>query len=114
MTVVDGTPVRTDLNRDTRGPGTDGDGRSEGPTGGRGDRAGAGPESTHTTDGLPTTQGSGALAQVVSTCGMGDIIVRGRYYVLDERGWLPDDRRSRALQSADGERRRGPRYGAAR
>ncbi len=89
VTVVDGTPVRTDLNRDTRGPGPAGDGRSEGPTGGRGDRAGAGPESTHTTDGLPTTQGSGALAQDVSTCGMGDIIVRGRYYVLDERGWRP-------------------------
>ena len=89
VTVVDGTPVRTDLISDTRGPGTDADGQREGPTGGRSDRAGAGSDSTHTTDELPTTPGSGALAQDVSTCGLGDIIVRGRYYVVDERGWLP-------------------------
>ena len=24
-----------------------------------------------------------------AACGIGDIIVRGRYYLLDERGWLP-------------------------
>ena len=24
-----------------------------------------------------------------STCGAGDVIVRGRYYVVDERGWVP-------------------------
>ncbi len=89
VTVVDGTPVRTDLSRHSGGPGADGDHRTEGPTGGRGDRAGASPESTDTTDALPTTNRSGALAQNVNTCGMGDIIVRGRYYVVDERGWLP-------------------------
>ena len=25
----------------------------------------------------------------VRNCGMGDIVVRGRYYLLDERGWAP-------------------------
>jgi hypothetical protein len=25
----------------------------------------------------------------VSACGLGDIVVRARYYVVDERGWMP-------------------------
>jgi hypothetical protein len=33
--------------------------------------------------------GSGAIAESITNCGMGDIVVRGRYYLLDERGWLP-------------------------
>lgn len=32
-----------------------------------------------------TTSSSGSARN----CGMGDIVVRGRYYVLDERSWLP-------------------------
>ena len=89
VTVVDGTPVRTDQRPHTREPGTDGDRRTDGPTQGRGDRTGAGPESTRATDVLPTTRGGGAVVQTFNACGMGDIIVRGRYYALDERGWLP-------------------------
>ena len=89
VTVIDGTPVRIDENRDTREPGTDGDRQTESPTQGRGDRAGAGPEFTRTTDELTTTLGRNALGDDLNTCGMGDIIVRSRYYVLDERGWLP-------------------------
>ena len=25
----------------------------------------------------------------MTACGLGDIVVRGRYYLLDERGWVP-------------------------
>jgi hypothetical protein len=28
-------------------------------------------------------------ARVVRNCGMGDVVVRGRYYLLDERAWMP-------------------------
>jgi hypothetical protein len=28
-------------------------------------------------------------AVTTRTCGMGDIVVRGRFYIVDERGWLP-------------------------
>ena len=28
-------------------------------------------------------------APATTACGLGDIVVRGRYYALDERGWLP-------------------------
>ena len=89
VTVVDGTPVRTDHRPDTSGPGADGDRRTDIPTTSRGDRSGAVPDSTRTTAELPATEGSGAFVQELNTCGIGDIIVRGRYYALDERGWLP-------------------------
>ena len=32
---------------------------------------------------------SPAAAPRATDCGLGDIVVRGRYYLLDERGWLP-------------------------
>jgi len=38
------------------------------------------------------TEGTGVTASAApatTACGLGDIIVRGRYYVVDERGWLP-------------------------
>ena len=41
---------------------------------------------TGTTD---ATRTAATGAQATTACGLGDIIVRGRYYVLDERGWLP-------------------------
>ena len=62
VTIVDGTPVRnqrTDTSTQSRG-GSD----------------------------VRTSTTSIAVNEV-SSCGMGDIVVRGRYYVLDERGWLP-------------------------
>jgi len=65
VTVVDGLPVRTDAAGDgvTR-PGREGPG-----------------------DTAPLL-GSG-LSTRATTCGLGDVIVRGRYYVLDQRGWMP-------------------------
>jgi hypothetical protein len=63
VTIVDGTPVRnqrTDTGTPVRG--------------------GASDTRTGTTS---------VSVQEASSCGMGDIVVRGRYYVLDERGWLP-------------------------
>ena len=32
---------------------------------------------------------SDATSAPTTSCGMGDIVVRGRYYIVDERGWLP-------------------------
>jgi hypothetical protein len=43
---------------------------------------------TGTTTRTGATVGSTA-AQPTTECGLGDIIVRGRYYAIDERGWLP-------------------------
>jgi hypothetical protein len=45
-----------------------------------------------TRDGTTTRTGATAAttaAQPTTECGLGDIIVRGRYYAIDERGWLP-------------------------
>lgn len=36
----------------------------------------------------PTTTTT-ATAQPVRECGLGDVVVRGRYYAIDERGWIP-------------------------
>jgi hypothetical protein len=41
---------------------------------------------TTTRDG---TRISATAAPAVTECGLGDIVVRGRYYALDERGWFP-------------------------
>jgi hypothetical protein len=38
---------------------------------------------------LSLRPGTGAIAQAVTNCGLGDIVVRGRYYLVDERGWVP-------------------------
>ncbi len=62
VTVVNGSPVRTE-----RGGGTID----------RSERSGE------------TTTRVATSSVPVSACGMGDIVVRGRYYVVDERGWLP-------------------------
>jgi hypothetical protein len=37
--------------------------------------------------GRATTTSGPAIA--TRSCGLGDVVVRGRYYVLDERGWAP-------------------------
>src|SRR4029453_16353046 len=39
--------------------------------------------STRTGLAVPTT------TVTTRACGMGDVVIRGRYYVVDERGWLP-------------------------
>jgi hypothetical protein len=78
VTVVGGSPVRKEVDGNTttrRSGGTTTTGRTGGSSG-----------ATRATSLRP---GSGAIAESVSNCGMGDIVVRGRYYLLDERGWLP-------------------------
>jgi hypothetical protein len=67
VTVINGTPVRkeqtsrtSDVSRPVRG-----------------------------TDDVSLRPGSGALPVETRNCGMGDIVVRGRYYLVDERGWKP-------------------------
>lgn len=85
VTLIDGTPVQTGLSDRPEGPGTNDDLQPSGPTPGRGDRAGT----AHTGNDLPATQGSDTQAQTFNSCGLGDIVVRGRYYVLDQRGWVP-------------------------
>jgi hypothetical protein len=62
LTVVNGSPVRSERRTD-----------------GTLDRTG-------TTD--PRLR-AGATSAPVDACGLGDIVVRGRYYVVDERGWMP-------------------------
>lgn len=42
---------------------------------------------TGTTDSTIRTGTTGAPSG--TQCGLGDIVVRGRYYAIDERGWLP-------------------------
>ncbi len=89
VTIIDGTPVRTDLGRHPRAPGIDGGRQMESPTSGRTGRGGAGSEPTGTTEDPASTHPTDLLAPEINVCGMGDIVVRGRYYVVDERGWLP-------------------------
>jgi hypothetical protein len=66
VTVVNGAPVR----RDQSGTQT---------------RATAG-TTRGTTD---VTRTATASAQPQTSCGIGDIVVRGRYYIVDQRRWLP-------------------------
>ena len=66
VTLAGGVPVRTDATGD--GPTRPGRGRPADPA--PADRPGA-----------TTTR--------VTACGLGDVVVRGRYYVLDESGWVP-------------------------
>ena len=65
VTIVDGTPVPTN------------------PTGGRPgtERGRATPTPTPTPTPQPAVQ--------TTDCGMGDLVLRGRYYLVDERGWMP-------------------------
>jgi len=65
VTVISGSPVRTE-----RGAAT---GSSETPP--RAGNSGG--------------RGASTVAAPVTTCGMGDVVARGRYYVLDEHGWIP-------------------------
>jgi hypothetical protein len=40
------------------------------------------------TDGTTRT-GTTTTVQPVRECGLGDVVLRGRYYAIDERGWIP-------------------------
>ena len=89
VTVVDGTPVRTDLGRHPRLPGIDGGQQSDGRLSDRTGRGGANSVPTPTTNDAAPIHETGGFVPEINTCGLGDVIVRGRYYVVDERGWAP-------------------------
>jgi len=84
VTVVNGIPVRKEVSADSGRAG----GAENGATRSQGSRAGASPPARGSGD-TTLRPGTGALAHEVTRCGMGDIVVRGRYYILDERGWMP-------------------------
>ncbi len=87
VTVVSGSPVRTDRSS-TSGTTSD---PPTGRTGGveTGGRTGDASEAGRTTGDVSLRPGTTTLTSPVTTCGTGDIVVRGRYYVVDERGWMP-------------------------
>jgi hypothetical protein len=73
VTVVNGLPVRSE-----RGD------HAESGAGRPADRA-----ATTSGSGRPGTDAAAVAAPPSTACGTGDIIARGRYYLVDERGWLP-------------------------
>ncbi|HKY22018.1 MAG TPA: transporter [Vicinamibacterales bacterium] len=74
VTVVNGSPVRTEqTNGRTTGAPTDRSRTIERTT-----RAGTAPATATATPARETTN-----------CGLGDVVVRGRYFLIDERGWIP-------------------------
>jgi hypothetical protein len=85
VTVVNGTPVRTErLEAATTPTTTTGRGAETTPTRGTG-----GTTSTTRTTTDVSTSTTTVAPSTISACGMGDIVVRGRYYLVDERGWIP-------------------------
>jgi hypothetical protein len=87
VTVVNGAPVRTErinaATDTTRTSTTTTRGVDTAPA-----RGGTTTSTTRTTTDT-TVPPATDIAPAISACGFGDIVVRGRYYVLDERGWLP-------------------------
>jgi hypothetical protein len=82
VTVVNGTPVRTERlqaaaattpTTATRG----------------GETTPSRTETTTSTTRSTTDTATTTAAVTTSSCGMGDIVVRGRYYLVDEHGWMP-------------------------
>lgn len=83
VTVVNGLPVRTERIEAATAAGA---------TSGRaGPDAGTRTTSTSRTGSTTTSlrRGFGVVPQPVTNCGLGDVVVRGRYYVIDERERLP-------------------------
>lgn len=74
VTVVGGSPVRTERTEPAR-PGST---TPERP-----------PARDAAREDATVTSGSGTGSQTARNCGFGDIVVRGRFYVLDERGFIP-------------------------
>jgi hypothetical protein len=84
ITVVNGTPVRTERLQAaaaTPPPATRGE---TVPT-----RTGTTTPPARTTTDAPATATTTTASNTTSACGMGDIVVRGRYYIVDERAWVP-------------------------
>jgi hypothetical protein len=85
VTVVNGTPVRTERLQNAGITTTTTTSRGETtPT-----RQGTTTTPLRTTPTVDATDTLSVTNTTVSACGMGDIVVRGRYYLLDEHGWMP-------------------------
>jgi hypothetical protein len=80
VTVVNGTPVRTERLPSAGDPAP--------ARGGTAPARGTSAPPARTTETVPSAS-SDAAAPATSACGMGDIVVRGRYYLVDEGTWLP-------------------------
>ena len=83
VTVVNGTPVRT-VRLEAAATTTPTRGETA-PT--RGDTTTT--PSRTTTDAVAPTADTSVARSTISACGLGDIVVRGRYYIVDEHAWLP-------------------------
>jgi hypothetical protein len=84
VTVVNGTPVRTERLQAAAATTTttttrDGETTTS--------RTGTTTPPRTTTDASAATTTTATLT--TSSCGMGDVIVRGRYYLVDEHAWMP-------------------------
>ena len=53
------------------------------------DGAQTGTTTRTSTDGTSRTATTTTTVQPVRQCGLGDVVLRGRYYAIDERGWIP-------------------------
>jgi hypothetical protein len=93
VTVVNGAPVRQEpvrdgATRDVRGDaGTTRGGTPTRPGAGSPTRPGDAASGTRAPEQPGTLDAVGQSA--ARRCGPGDIVARGRYYLLDERGWAP-------------------------
>jgi hypothetical protein len=84
VTVVNGTPVRTErLQAAAATTETTTRGSEATPS-----RTGSTSSQTRTTTDAAAVPAT-TTTITTSSCGMGDIVVRGRYYVVDEHTWLP-------------------------
>ncbi len=86
VSVINGSPVPTERTNVSTSDATGG--RSGGDSS-RGGRTGTSSGTTRAAGSTAVGSSTDAPAAEASGCGMGDIVVRGRYYVLDERGILP-------------------------
>ncbi len=87
VTLVGGVPIRKEQSANS-GPGntntasTSASVKESGSSGNSGSGRSGGSD-----DDL--SPGTGALGRTVTTCGAGDLILRGRYYLVDEHDWVP-------------------------
>jgi hypothetical protein len=88
VTVINGSPVRTERGGNNVST-TDATGARSGADSTRGSRAGTSSGTARGAGSAAVGSSTDAPAEEAAGCGMGDIIARGRYYILDERGILP-------------------------
>lgn len=84
VTLVGGAPIRKESSGNS---GTGGGGTTSGSgSGSSGSNSGSGRSGGSDDDLSP---GTGALGRTVTACGVGDLILRGRYYLVDEHDGVP-------------------------